>query len=86
MVVSDDGALFVIREIDLRTGMTVADVFGRDHSFLMRAELPNFGFMNDRQKITIAFHNGYAYSLQVDGDDEAFLVRYRYALETQAQP
>ena len=78
-----DGGVLVVRDIDLDTGMQLAEVFDADGQYLGKTELAEQALV----RLTLGgylpkmvFADSFAYTMATDGPGENVLIRYRYRL------
>ncbi len=78
LIVSEDGSLLVVTELDMVTGTQKVDWFSPDGKWLAKSELNNWAFLNSAKQSRMVFRNGFAYCLTTDANEVNRVVRYSY--------
>lgn len=80
MLTMPDGTLWVVRDVNLRTGDQRADIFSANGGFLGSLTVPNHGLVTIHGNLFVPkmiFRNGKAVTIHSDQDDNLSLVRYK---------
>ena len=83
MMVTEEGHLLVIHDLDTVNGRQVAHIFNKEGRFTGQVSLDNWAFLSPFSVSAsihlpkMVFKNGYAYTIETDENEDQFAVRYR---------
>ena len=83
MVIMESGEILVIHDVQMDTGINLADIFSKEGKFIGQVSMKNHGIAtlaSGALSVKMSFRNGYAYTIETDEMGENRAVRYKYNL------